>query len=116
MHHVFRADVAQLVEHSLGKGEVTSSILVISSRVLEVLTRLSSGFKMDQQKRFFIAMAVYVVLALLVWFTMDGSSVPVGNGQVSVRGLTFALLAFFAARTVLHWNAERIRAEKESQQ
>jgi hypothetical protein len=28
-----RADVAQLVEHSLGKGEVTSSILVISSRV-----------------------------------------------------------------------------------
>ena len=31
---VFReADVAQLVEHSLGKGEVTSSILVIGSRV-----------------------------------------------------------------------------------
>jgi hypothetical protein len=29
----FRADVAQLVEHSLGKGEVTSSILVISSTV-----------------------------------------------------------------------------------
>jgi nitroimidazol reductase NimA-like FMN-containing flavoprotein (pyridoxamine 5'-phosphate oxidase superfamily) len=27
-----RADVAQLVEHSLGKGEVTGSILVISSR------------------------------------------------------------------------------------
>ena len=25
------ADVAQLVEHSLGKGEVTSSILVIGS-------------------------------------------------------------------------------------
>ncbi len=28
---MFEADVAQLVEHSLGKGEVTSSILVISS-------------------------------------------------------------------------------------
>jgi hypothetical protein len=27
----FWADVAQLVEHSLGKGEVTSSILVIGS-------------------------------------------------------------------------------------
>ena len=27
----FSADVAQLVEHSLGKGEVTSSILVIGS-------------------------------------------------------------------------------------
>jgi hypothetical protein len=29
-----RADVAQSVEHSLGKGEVTGSIPVISSRVL----------------------------------------------------------------------------------
>ncbi len=70
---------------------------------------------MDQRKRFYVAMALYAVLALLVWLTMDGSAVPVGNGQVSVRGLTYALLAFFAARTILHWNAERIRAEKESQ-
>jgi hypothetical protein len=29
----FQADVAQLVEHSLGKGEVISSILIIGSRV-----------------------------------------------------------------------------------
>ena len=29
-----RADVAQLVEHSLGKGEVISSILIIGSRNL----------------------------------------------------------------------------------
>jgi len=70
---------------------------------------------MDQKKRFYLAMALYVVLALLVWFTMDDSSVPVAGGQVSLRTLTFALLGFFAARTVLHWNAERIRAEKESQ-
>lgn len=27
----FQADVAQLVEHSLGKGEVISSILIIGS-------------------------------------------------------------------------------------
>ena len=60
-------------------------------------------------------MALYAVLALLVWLMMDDSAVSVGGGQISVRGLTFALLAFFAARTVLHWNAERIRAQKESQ-
>ena len=30
-----KADVAQLVEHSLGKGEVTSSILVIGSKSLK---------------------------------------------------------------------------------
>jgi hypothetical protein len=70
---------------------------------------------MDQRKRFFVAMALYAVLALLVWLMMDDSSVSVGSGQISVRGLTFALLAFFAVRTILHWNAERIRAQKESQ-
>jgi hypothetical protein len=70
---------------------------------------------MDQRKRFFVAMALYVVLAFLVWLVMDDSAVPVGSGQVSVKGLTLALLAFFAVRTVLHWNAERIRAQKESQ-
>jgi hypothetical protein len=31
----FFADVAQLVEHSLGKGEVISSILIIGSRDCE---------------------------------------------------------------------------------
>ena len=36
LSEVLRADVAQLVEHSLGKGEVTSSILVISSRFVEM--------------------------------------------------------------------------------
>jgi hypothetical protein len=33
---LLRADVAQSVEHSLGKGEVTGSIPVISSRYLVV--------------------------------------------------------------------------------
>jgi hypothetical protein len=70
---------------------------------------------MDQNKRFVVAMTIYAVLALLVWLTMDGSAVPIGSGQVSLRGLTFALLAFFAMRTLLHWKAERIRTEKESQ-
>ena len=38
----YRADVAQLVEHSLGKGEVTSSILVIGSIVLKLLLNADS--------------------------------------------------------------------------
>jgi hypothetical protein len=39
----FWADVAQLVEHSLGKGEVISSILIIGSiRYFWVLLRADS--------------------------------------------------------------------------
>jgi hypothetical protein len=71
---------------------------------------------MGQQKRFFVAMGAYAVLALLAWFVMDASTVPVGSGQLSLRGLTLILLGFFAARTILHWNADRIRAQKETQE
>ena len=53
MHHVFRADVAQLVEHSLGKGEVTSSILVISSRVLEVADAAQLRFQDGPAEKIF---------------------------------------------------------------
>jgi hypothetical protein len=74
-----------------------------------------SGLRMDQQKRFLVAIGLYAGLALLAWLVMDGSTVAIGSGQISIRGLTFALLAFFAARTILHWNAERIRIQKESQ-
>ena len=39
-----RADVAQLVEHSLGKGEVISSILIIGSRNQKsIFLRADSG-------------------------------------------------------------------------
>ena len=76
---------------------------------------LSLRLQMDQQRKFRIAIGVYAVLALLIWLTMDNTTLPVGGGRISLRGLTFALLALFAARTILHWNAERIRSEKESQ-
>jgi presenilin-like A22 family membrane protease len=66
---------------------------------------------MDQRKRFFVAMVFYAVLALLAWLVMDSSSVAVGSGQVSIRGLTFALLAFFAVRTIFLWRA-RINGEE----
>ncbi len=68
---------------------------------------------MDRDTRFYVALAVYAVLALLVWLTMSGAAVPIGNGSVSIRGLTWAILAFFAVRTWLHWRAEQIRAERE---
>ena len=54
----FKADVAQLVEHSLGKGEVISSILIIGSRVCGAeLAVWSVGFRVrtttHDQRRFF---------------------------------------------------------------
>ena len=70
---------------------------------------------MDRGTRFYVALGVYAVLALLVWLTMSDVVVPVGNVGISIRGVTWAILALFAVRTWLHWRAEQIRAERESE-
>jgi len=69
-------------------------------------------FVMRQEKRFWVALVMYAVLAVLAWTTMDNSPVQIGSNQISLRGLTLVILGFFAARTILHWRAEKIRAEK----
>jgi hypothetical protein len=68
---------------------------------------------MDQDKRFWIAIALYAVLGLLAWTTMTNDGIQVAGSGISLRGLVLILLGFFAARTVLHWRADRIRAEKQ---
>jgi hypothetical protein len=67
---------------------------------------------MDQQKRFWLAMGIYAILAILAWILMSNEQIPIGNGGVSFRGLTLAILAFFAVRTVFLWRA-RMRGEED---
>ena len=45
------ADVAQLVEHSLGKGEVTSSILVIGSMDMRVARKTQQAASVRNRSR-----------------------------------------------------------------
>ena len=45
------ADVAQLVEHSLGKGEVTSSILVIGSMNMRVARKTQQAASLMSRSR-----------------------------------------------------------------
>jgi hypothetical protein len=67
---------------------------------------------MDQDKKFGIAMAVYAILAVLAWMTMTNAGIRVAGNGISMRGLVWILLGFFAARTALHWRADKIRAER----
>jgi hypothetical protein len=46
------ADVAQLVEHSLGKGEVISSILIIGSRLRRFAGVSGAGARSRNPERF----------------------------------------------------------------
>jgi hypothetical protein len=71
---------------------------------------------MQKRKRFYVALAIYAVLGLLVWVTMEDVPLPVGNGQIGIRSLTLIVLAVFAVRTVLHFRAEQIREERDEEE
>jgi hypothetical protein len=71
---------------------------------------------MQKRKRFYVAIAIYAVLGLLVWVTMEDVPLPVGSGHVGIRSLTLIVLAVFAVRTVLHFRAEKIRDEQDEEE
>ena len=62
---------------------------------------------MEKRKRFGVALAAYVLLGLLIWTTMSDAPIRIAGGKISIRGLTLAIVAFFAVRTVLHWKSEQ---------
>ena len=66
---------------------------------------------MQQDKRFWIALAMYAILAVFAWMTMNNTPVEFG---ISLRGLTLVILGFFAVRTILHWRAIRSEAEPKT--
>ncbi len=63
----------------------------------------------DLQRRFPIALALYAVLALLVWFSMDAGKMMVMGRPVELRMVPLAVIAGLAVRTVLARQADRIR-------
>ena len=71
---------------------------------------------MQKRKRFYVALAIYAVLAVLIWVTMEDVPLPVGNGQLGMRSLTLIVLALFAVRTVLHFRADEIRDEQDDEE
>jgi hypothetical protein len=71
---------------------------------------------MEKRKRFYVAMAIYAALALLIRVTMEDTPLPMGSGHVGIRSLTLIVLALFAVRTVLHWRAEQIRGEQDEKE
>ena len=73
---------------------------------------------MEKRKRFYVALAVYAVLGLLIWTVMSDVPVPMPmqSGRISIRTLTLMILLLFVVRTVLHWRAEQIREEQDEKE
>jgi hypothetical protein len=63
----------------------------------------------DLERKFWVALALYGVLAALVWFTMSEGQVSVMGRPVEMRLLPLLVLGGLALRTVLAHQAEKIR-------
>ena len=65
------------------------------------------------EKKVWIAMFLYGVLAILVWFTIGAGSIDVHGRQVQIRLIPLMILGVLALRTVLGRHADRIRSENQ---
>ena len=66
----------------------------------------------DLERKYRIALGLYAVLAVLVWFTIGEGKVEVFHRLIEVRWIPIFVLATFAFRTVMAMQAERIRRGK----
>ncbi len=69
-----------------------------------------SSSKMDRKYR--MALILYVILAALSWFTLD-ARIPVGGRLVELRLVPLVIIGGLALRTVLAMKAEKIRSGKD---
>jgi hypothetical protein len=63
----------------------------------------------DLDRKYWIALALYGILAALAWFTLGEGKILVGSRLVDVRWFPLVVLGGFALKTVLARHAEKIR-------
>ena len=69
----------------------------------------SAGSELD--RKYWMALGLYGILAALAWFTLGEGSIRVGGKLVELRLAPLLILGLFAFRTYLARHADRIRRE-----
>jgi hypothetical protein len=72
---------------------------------------ISDSAGADLERRFRIALGLYAVLGLLVWFTMGEGTIHVYARPVQARLLPLIVIGGLALRTVIARQAEKIRRQ-----
>jgi hypothetical protein len=71
------------------------------------------GSGADLDRKFWAAMAMFAVLAVVVWLTMGEGSILVFGRPVELRLVPLIVIGGLALRTVLARQAEKIRRQGE---
>ena len=83
----------------------------VSSTVVRQTERTGS----DLERRFPVALGLYLILAALVWFTMGDGKVLVMGKLIEMRLVPLIVIGGLALRTVLARQADRIRRNGDGQ-
>jgi hypothetical protein len=67
----------------------------------------------DLDRKFWVALGMFAVLAVLVWLTMGDGSVLVFGKPVELKLIPLIVIGGMALRTVLARHAEKIRRDGE---
>jgi hypothetical protein len=67
----------------------------------------------ELDRKFWVALGLYLVLAALIWFTMGEGKVLVMGRALEMRLVPLIVIGGFALRTVLARQADRIRRDGE---
>jgi hypothetical protein len=78
-------------------------------------TELQPGMRTgsDLERKYPVAIVLYVALGLLVWFTVGSGAVEVFGRPVEVRLVALLVIGSFALRTMVARSAERVRRSAE---
>ncbi len=68
----------------------------------------------DLDRKYWMALAMFAILAALVWFTMGEGTVLVFGRPVEMRLIPLIVIGGLALRTVLARQAEKIRRKGSS--
>ena len=60
-------------------------------------------------RKFGLALAVFVALGVLAWTTLSNDPIQIGDFSISLRAATLCILGLFAVRTGLHF----LRSKRE---
>ncbi len=63
-------------------------------------------------RKYRVALLLYVVLAVVAWFTIGSGSVEAFGRPIEIRWIPVFILATFAFRTFIAMQAERVRRGK----
>ena len=64
------------------------------------------------ERKFWTALGLYAILAVLVWFTLGGGTTLVFGKPVAIRTIMLFVVGMFVFRTVMAREADKIRRSK----